>query len=588
MSAEYDNIRELLAETWAAWQPWMEEAKTDLKYYLGDQWSAADKAYLDQEGRPYLVINKLVRRFVHLLTGYQRQNRLAVSYKPFEGSDNQAAEQFSNLILHQLEKRNGHHQISQCFRTNIKTGLDWVNLYMDYDDDLENGDIVFKRTPWTRLLPDPLFQELDGSDMNFLFRREYLTQKQLEMMLPAGTNVENEFNKTAMGEYTPILDPQEYMIGSQDRYLVTEYWSREFTRKDHLLDRTTGEMRPIEIGGSKPRERLRDILQQFPQLMLYKKRTKTEKLQLFIGDELVWKGEDPNGAGDFPYVPFIAYYDPEFDQMKWKLQGIVRQLRDPQEELNKRRSAMLHIMNTMAINGWMWEEGAMADETQMDQAAGAGVQLRLSKGALQQNMIKQIEKTQFPGEMVKMEEMLAADGPDISGINAEMLAMMDKDMPGITIQLRQRQGLIIIQELFDNLRIAQKGIGKRFMSMVQANWDAKKVGRILNEQPSPEFYKQDFQRYDAIIDTAQNSPTARDAQFFKMMWFNANVSPVHPMILLELADIPEKYRNIQGQMMLQAMQGGGMEPNKVTEGGQKPKDNSAGLMAARMPAQGGM
>jgi hypothetical protein len=60
------------------------------------------------------------------------------------------------------------------------------------------------------------------------------------------------------------------------------------------------------------------------------------------------------------------------------------------------------------------------------------------------------------------------------------------------------------------------------------------------------------------------------------------------MILLELADIPEKYRNIQGQMMLQAMQGGGMEPNKVTEGGQKPKDNSAARMAARMPAQGGM
>jgi len=209
-------MHKLFNSTWTAWQPWQQEAKTDVQYYLGDQYSAAEKAYLDQQARPYLVINKM-RRFIHLLTGYQRQNRLAIGFSPFEGSDSRTAEQFSNLMLHHLEKRRGYHQTSRVFSSEIKTGLDWLNIYMDFSDDMESGDIMFKRCPWTKILPDPLFQEIDGSDMNYLFRSELLTKKQLEMLMPA-VNIEKEFFPSNMAELPPIMDPGSLLSDREDRY----------------------------------------------------------------------------------------------------------------------------------------------------------------------------------------------------------------------------------------------------------------------------------------------------------------------------------------------------------------------------------
>ena len=41
---------------------------------------------------------------------------------------------------------------------------------------------------------------------------------------------------------------------------------------------------------------------------------------------------------------------------------MVEDLIDPQMEINKRRSNMLHILTTMAHSGWMWEKGALDEE----------------------------------------------------------------------------------------------------------------------------------------------------------------------------------------------------------------------------------
>ena len=138
--------------------------------------------------------------------------------------------------------------------------------------------------------------------------------------------------------------------------------------------------------------------------------------------------------------------------------------------------------------------------------------------------------------------------------------------------LRQRQGLIIIQEIFDNLRFAKKMLGKRYAKTVQSNYSPQKVARILNQQPAPAFYTKDFQKYDCVIDDAINSPTQREYNFHKLMWFHQNVSPVHPLILLELADIPERYRQPQAQYMLAQIQNmGGLMPGAGGGKGPIPK-----------------
>jgi hypothetical protein len=561
---EYKEMSEVLGEAWAFWNPWMKEAKRDLEFYLGKQWTKKDEDYLTSQNRPHLVINKNIRRFVHLLTGYQRQNRLGITFKPWEGSDNITAEQFSKLALHAMEKGGGYHQISRTFAPSVKVGMDWLNLYVDFNDDWENGDIRFKRTPWTKILPDPLFQELNLSDCGYLFRRENITKRQLQLLMP--NQVPKDFKPSNFDSYQMILDPTQNLITKQDRYTLTEFWQREWKSKTFLIDATTGEKREFETSGRGEEDRLRLLLSQFPQIKVVKKRKSVITLKLFIGEELAWHGEDPIGCGDYPYVPFICYFDPEHDELKLKLQGIIRSLRDPQEELNKRRSQILHIINTMATSGWMWEEGALVDETQMANASGAGTQIKTKKGQLM--AVRQIERPNFPHELVKIEEMFARDGVDVSGINAELLSMTSKDTPGISIQLRQRQGLVIIQEIFDNLKTAKKEVGTRYLKAVQSNYSAQKVARIIGQAPSPQFYIKDFQKYDCVVDDAVNSPTQREFMFQKLLWFHQNVAPVHPMLMLELADIPERYRDLQAQFMMSQLGGGAGQPGMGEEAGQ--------------------
>jgi len=574
---KYKEMDEVLSEAWNAWDPWMREAKTDLKYLLGDQWSDSDKAYLDQQRRPHLVLNDL-RRFHNLLTGYQRQNRLALSFKPVEGSDAYAGEQFTELARLDMEK-GGYHQISRAFASMVKVGLDWVDVYTDFNKDWESGDLKFRRTAWTKIMPDPLFQEMDLSDCGYLFRREPLTEKQVEMILPGVKP--KDLGTTEAHEHRIILDPAELMRIEQKRYYLTEFWKKVWRPKTFLIDITTGESTEFEPpkDSRKKEERLALIFQHYPQLRMIKKRKLVTELELFIGEDPIWSGEDPYGCDDYPYTPLFCWWDPEYDDMRWKLQGIIRSLRDPQTEKNKRRSQILHIINTIATSGWKYEENALTDEAQMNTASGAGVKLRMKEGKM--DRAEQIQAQRMPLEIVKLEEMFAQDPQNISGINAELMAQMEKDVPGIAIQLRQRQGLIMLQEIFDNRRYAKQLLGQKYIKSVQANYSPQKVARILNQPPAQGFYNQQFGKYDCVVDEAMTSPTQKEYNFHKIMWFHQNVMPVHPMIMLEVADLPEKYRNLQAQYMMAAATGG------VQPGQGQPGQGSAPPDPSKMRSQGG-
>ena len=269
----------------------------------------------------------------------------------------------------------------------------------------------------------------------------------------------------------------------------------------------------------------------------------------------------------------MCYYDPEYDDMIWRLQGIVRALRDSADEYNKRRSQILHAINTMVLSGVMYEQGALFNESDIDNFSGAGVRLKVKQGAIANNKIKQLEGRNLPNELFKLEEILASDPVDITGINAELLASMDKDTPGISIQLRQRQGLVAIQNVFDNLRKSKRRIGNMFAKMVQTRYTPRKVARILGDMPSPAFFNREFMKYDCSVSEAENSPTQKLYLFHKAVWYHQNVAPMHPMIMIELADMPEKYRNMQMQFtMAQLMMGGGQpgQPGQAPPGGSQP------------------
>jgi hypothetical protein len=573
--SDYDDAKDQYIFYRDTWSGWFDEAKTDERYYLGDMWDSADKRYLQGQNRKPLTINKNIRRFVHLLSGYQRQNVTNISYSPWEGSDNLTAEQMTLLATFFLEKMGGHDAITAAFDPAVKVGLDWVNIYPGFEDDPESGDIYAKRTPWNRIICDPRFFNPDGSDIRELFRVEEFTKEQVNFYMP-WVRVKDIQAQGGGGGYSIEMSLSDMMQGrgQSDKYHLLERWVRDKVPAHYMIDVQSGEEKEINIKDRADVERVGQVLQMFPQVKVINKEKKSSTLELYLNDTQLYKGPDPYGSCDVPYVPIMCYYDPEYDDMKWRLQGIVRALRDSADEYNKRRSQILHAINTMVLSGVMYEDNVLFNEDDINNFSGAGVKLKVKPGAIAGGKIKELSGKNLPNELFKLEEMLASDPVDITGINAELLASMDKDTPGISIQLRQRQGLVAIQNVFDNLRKSKRRIGNMFAKMVQTRYTPRKVMRILGDQPAPSFFNREFTKYDCSVTEAENSPTQKLYLFHKAVWYHQNVSPMHPMIMIELADMPEKYRNLQMQFTMSQLMGG--QPGQPPQGGGGGSQPSSG------------
>ena len=171
-------------EAYYAWNVLYPLAERDLRMFLGDQWDEQEKTALFQEGRNAFVFNR-IRRIINMITGYQRKNRLSSVVAPIENSDQQTADQLSQLLLYVMNAAEGYQTISDCFGGAMKTGWNLCSVWMDYREDPINGDIKFQREPFNGFITDPYFTRLDFSDCSYIQRRKYLGLDQCKSLLLA-------------------------------------------------------------------------------------------------------------------------------------------------------------------------------------------------------------------------------------------------------------------------------------------------------------------------------------------------------------------------------------------------------------------
>jgi hypothetical protein len=531
------DFSEVYENAFKAWELWFKEAKIDLKFYLGDQWNAIDKKYLENQRRNALVFNKL-RRVVKLLTGYQRKNRLSLKIDPVEGSDEITASQFSGVLQWQLQNANGYNILSDAFEQGpIKTGLNLIRLYMDYTEDPLNGDIRFRRVPFNKALLDPHFSERDFSDLNFLFFREYLTKQELKAIFPNHKKDLEQMSPKGSDQKFPYMPYAKDILG-KDKFRYDEFWKKTYKEITILLDPETGAQK-LWPGDKK---RLGLFLGLFPNIKVLKKYVKTSELNIFVDDELFYEGPDPGGSDGFPFIPLIGFWDPEYDEMKWKLQGIIRCIRDPSTEGNKRRSKILDMIDSQIATGWAAEEDAVVNVSSLYQS-GQGEPIILKKGKIYGQSLQKIPPPDIPEGLFRMMETMDKDVVDIPGANAELFGMPeneDMQIAGILSKLRQSAGLTILQDLYDNFRMSQKIMGEKMVEMVKNNYRPQKIQRIINEQPSKEFYSRDFGKYDCTPAEGVLTDTQRQMYFTQLLQLRTLGAPIPWAAIIDAAPLEQK------------------------------------------------
>lgn len=534
-------------------QSFWNEAETDQRFRAGDQTLWNDiYGNLPAFRRRQFNFNR-IRRITNMITGYQRQHRKSTVCTPVENSDEATANQFSKILLWDDQKNHVLETISSAFDGAVVTGMNLLSVWMDYRNDPVNGDIAVDNVAFSGYMIDPYFRKMDLSDCNSIWTRKYLSRNQVKSLLPGRVDEIVDMRGWGNRDGKFQFMPESYNYGMQDLLTYDEFWYLDSRKQKLLCDVVTGET--MEWRGQD--EDLNDFLRAYPQIHALDQDIQTTKLAIVVQGKVMYHGPNPLNIDRYPFVPVWAYYEPQMSDFPWRVQGVVRGLRDAQYLYNRRRIIELDILESQITSGFMYKENALVNPKDVF-LQGQGRGLALKANAQPGVDVVKIESPQIPPSMIQLSELLGKEISEVSGVNEELLGSAQDDKAGILGMLRQGAGLTTLQGLFDNLDYAQKMLGDIRISLIQSNWTPGKVQRVIGEEPSPQFYNRAFGKYKAIVEDGLNTSTQRQMQFAQLLQLRELGIPVPAEVLVESSTLQnkEKLTNALSNQEQQAAQAG--------------------------------
>lgn len=510
------------------WRSTFQEFEEDFQFKLGEQWSASDKEAMKK--RPKIVLNRILKT-CKVITGFQSQNFADITVLPEESSDTERAQVYSHVLKWLISQRSNKRHICDAFSDGVTCGLGWISVDLVYENDLVNGDIVIGHPSPFSIMPDPTFGEPDLSDAQYVYRHAWLTKDQAKIMYPEAAAVINEVKDEDPKDSDTPQSPRKK---GAKRILVIEKWYRTVEERKTVIDQRT--MDVIDVTDVDPAM----IAMQFPGSSVMTKQVPTIKLTTVVKNGgILYDGDHPHKTDEFPFIPVFGYYDSSYNDLTLRMQGIVRALKDPQREKNKRRSQIMQSVLSMPYGGMMYQDGAFDKLPDWDVTKGGVKFLRV----LDFSKIKEIRAAELPNSIVSLESMSDQDMVTI-GPNPDILGdQMSKSEPGINIQLRQKQGMMAVQEFFENLSFAKKTLGRYLIKMVNANFETEKVVRITGKELPEGFIEESSAvSFDCEVDEIRESQTYKMATFQMLKDLAQQGVQIPPETFVQMADMPEDQR----------------------------------------------
>lgn len=528
---EYD---EQYKEAYYAWNPFYPLADRDLRFYLGDQWEEQERQKLFEEGRNAFSFN-LVRRNINLLTGYQRKHRLSSVVSPTENSDQQSADQLSQLLLYVMNHGEGYRCISEAFGGALKTGFNLLNIWMDYRDDPINGDIKFGRDPYNGFITDPYFTKLDFSDCSYVIKRKYLSVQQAASLLPGQEKDLYKLVKIGWSrddKFTWL--PYQRQPNGDDFVAYNEFYKQGWENVPVLVDQETGEY--MEWEGDEDGAKF--LLQSYPQLKLIKRPKQYVDCHIIVNDTFMRTERNQFGLNEYPFVPMVGIFEPESELWDLKVQSLIRCQIDPQREANRRRSQMIDILDSSINSGWIAKKSSVVNPRSLFQTSQGKVIWK--EDGTEPGDIERIQPAQLPQGMFELQRQFDQDIMTITGVNDANFGITENEAEsGIMMMLRQGASIVNLQDLFDNLRYAQKLVSKKALKLIQT-WKPEKIQRIINEPPTQQFYNKNFIKYDVSVQEGVLTDDQRQIYFRQLVDLKNLGVPVTGQMLAEAAPLQGK------------------------------------------------
>lgn len=542
------NVKTWLDNLYGKFQP-IEQARwnqsnIDTLFYAGEQ------RFINSYFNFYPQYNwqnfhfNIIQQPINMVTGYQRQHRKSINFLPAESLDTKTTDQYTKLITKANSDRKILEKFSRACEESCVSGMVLLQPYLDFTQDPVNGVLDAKLWSYNSFMVDPYYREPDMSDANFVWCQQYVSKQEAENLFPGKVSQISPMVGAPQRFSRFYFLPENYNMARNDLLVMSYVWYKWRKKKKKLYSKYLQEV--LDFSGNE------NELDQFMdrrggEFEVIEVEVPTWKQAVVLNEQLMFQGENPLGFDECPFVPVFWNYDPQMSYYDLRVRSLVRACRDSQYLFN-RRIILNHDISESSINsGWKYKEDAIANPENL-RYAGQGKDLIIKSG-FEMTDLEKIVPNAVPPSDLQLADQLMDLIFKTTGVSLENFGLgenADKTQSGLAIMLKQGAGLMVLQKYFDQWDVALSLFGNLQMKIVQNNWSASKVARMLGEEPTENFYNKTFAKYHVTVAEGVNTAVQQQQQFMQLVELNQILGGIIPAkFILQHATIQGKQELIE-------------------------------------------
>lgn len=509
------------------------QSQVDDDYFHGNQLTAEEKRILQARKQPDIIFNR-TRAAVNGTLGVIKQGATDPRAYPRNPGDEDAADVASKVLRYIADKSNFDAIKIDVAKNYLVEGTGAIIVEADAD-----GEIPLTQIRWEELVYDPRSRRQDFGDARYLGVAKW------------------QYADDLKASYPDKAEDIERLIGSGN---MADDISDDRPRNGHVVAWVDGRKRRVMT------------------VELYHRDNGWKRCVFWSGGVLEASESpylDDKGRPTCPIVAQSCYVDRENNRY-----GIVRDMRGPQDEINKRRSKLLHRTSSRVVQEAVPGQGyGSIEEVRREAAKPDGV---LPSGW-------QIVNT---GDMAAGEAQLLAEAKaeiERMGPNPAILGRQGESQSGRANLVRQQAGLTEQAVIFGGIEEFELRVYRQMWSRARQFWQAPMWVRVTDDEGAPQFVRVNQPQTDEFGQQVgvENQIAAMDVDIIiDTVPDTANVQQEQFAMLVELAKVGALGQN-PGPLLLEASS----LPNKakVIEKVQAPTDPDQQQMqqqAAELQARG--
>ena len=528
-----------------------QKSERDRDYVDGIQWTADEVKTLNKRKEPVITINR-IKRQVNYLKGVEAQSRTDPKALPRTPVHGEAAEAATDAIRFVLDN-NGYDRIrSKSTEEMWVEGIGAVEVTVKAKGD--EFECVVRRFAWDRFFYDPHSSEDDFKDARYMGGVIWMD---LDRARERFKGKESEITASVDSSKTDTYDDRPGPTWSDSR--------RQRVRVVHIyyIDDGVWHTAIITKGGA-------------------------------LVDPIAVPFMDEDGNPENPLIAQSLYVNRDNERY-----GVVRDMVSPQDEVNKRRSKALHLLNVRQSR----IGGSIADKQRQIRTELAKPDGVIVAEPDEFNILPTTDMAE--GNLMLLRE--AKGELDLMGVNAPLQGKQTHALSGKAVLASQQGGMVEITPLLDARRNLDLRVYRAVWNRIRQYWTAPKWIRVTDTEENLKFVGLNQQvtigeklaegtpdqqaaimremgigpddprlngvaeernmvsemDVDIIMEETPDIPTIQQEQFSEIAALAAGGVPIPPDLLIEASSLRNK------KALLEKMRGGGEDPEAAQAAAEK-------------------